>query len=134
MHEIVELDRKGLRDFGLVTGGIVALLFGLFFPWLLDNRIPLWPWVIAGVLSVWGLAAPMSLQPVYRLWMKLGLLLSRVTTPIILGIVFYLLIWPMGLAMRIFGRDPMARQLDSASKSYRVASHKAPKENMERPF
>lgn len=134
MHEIVELDRKGLRDFGLVTGGIIALLFGLFFPWLLTNPFPLWPWIIAGVLGVWGLAAPMSLQPVYRLWMKLGLLLSRITTPIILGIVFYLLIWPMGLAMRTFGRDPMARHLHSDAVSYRVASRKPPKENMERPF
>ena len=134
MHEIVDLDRKGLRHFGLVTGGMVALLFGLFFPWLLNSKIPLWPWIIAAVLSLWGLAAPMSLQPVYRIWMKLGLLLSRVTTPVILGIVFYLMIWPMGLAMRIFKGDPMARQLDDAATSYRVASHKAPKQNMERPF
>ncbi len=134
MHEIPELDRKGLRDFGLVTGGIIAALFGLFFPWLLESQIPVWPWVISGVLAGWALAAPVSLKPVYRGWMKLGLLLSRITTPIILGIVFYLLIWPMGLVMRLFGRDPMARQLDGAAKTYRVTSHKAPKENMERPF
>ncbi len=134
MHEVLELDRKGLRDFGLVTGGIIALLFGLFLPWLLESGFPIWPWVVAGVLAVWGVIAPMSLQPTYRLWMKLGLLLSRVTTPIILGIVFYLLIWPMGLVMRIFGRDPMARRLDGTAKTYRVISHKAPKENMERPF
>lgn len=134
MHELAELDRKGLRDFGLVTGGIIAALFGLFFPWLLESRFPVWPWVVAGVLGVWGLAAPMSLQPVYRWWMKLGLLLSRVTTPIILGIVFYLLFFPMGLVMRMFGRDPMSRRLDSAAMTYRVTSHKAPKEHMERPF
>ncbi len=134
MHEVLELDRKGLRDFGLVTGGIIALLFGLFLPWLLESGFPIWPWVVAGVLAVWGVIAPMSLQPIYRLWMKLGLLLSRITTPIILGIVFYLLIWPMGLVMRIFGRDPMARRLDGTAKTYRVISHKAPKENMERPF
>jgi len=134
VNEIPELDRKGLRDFGLVTGGIIAVLFGLFFPWLLESRIPVWPWIFAGILGAWGLAAPMSLQPVYRLWMKLGLLLSRITTPIILGIIFYLLIWPMGLVMRIFGRDPMARRLDGTAKTYRVTSHKAPKQNMERPF
>ena len=134
MHEIADLDRKGLRDFALVTGGIVAVLFGLFFPWVLESRIPVWPWLIAGVLVGWGLAAPMSLQPVYRLWMKLGLLLSRITTPIILGIVFYLLILPMGLVMRIFGRDPMARRLDGSVKTYRVTSHKSRREDMERPF
>lgn len=42
-HEIPELDRKGLRQFGLVTGGIVAGLFGLLFPWLLERALPLWP-------------------------------------------------------------------------------------------
>jgi hypothetical protein len=40
-HVIPELDRKGLRDFGLVTGSIVAVLFGLFFPWLLERAWPL---------------------------------------------------------------------------------------------
>ncbi len=133
-HEIPELDRKGLRQFGLVTGGIIAILFGLFFPWLLEISIPRWPWVIAALLSVWGLIAPMSLSPVYRSWMKFGLLLSRITTPVILGTVYYLLIFPMGFVMRRFGRDPMTRNLDDKVASYRVASRKAPKSNMERPF
>ena len=134
MHEIPELDRQGLRQFGLVTGGIFVGLFGLFFPWLLEIAIPTWPWVLGGVLAVWGLAAPGTLKPVYRAWMKFGLLLSRVTTPIVLGIVFFLVIFPTGFAMRLFGRDPMNRQFDDEAKSYRVSSIKAPKESMERPF
>ncbi len=134
MHEIPELDRKGLRDFGLVTGGIIAALFGLFFPWLLEIQIPIWPWVVGGVLAIWALVAPTTLKPVYRGWMKLGLMLSRITTPLILGIVFFLVIMPMGLVMRIFGRDPMTRQFDDSAKTYRVVSHKAPAKNMERPF
>jgi hypothetical protein len=136
MHEagILELDRKGLRDFGLTTGGIVAVLFGLFFPWLLDISFPLWPWIVFGVLGIWALAAPDSLKPVYRWWMRFGLLLNRITTPIILGAVFFLMLAPMALAMRIFGRDPMARKLDADTKSYRVMSKKQPKENMEKPF
>ncbi len=134
MHEIPELDRQGLRQFGLVTGGIFVGLFGLFFPWLLEIAIPTWPWVLGGVLAVWGLAAPGTLKPVYRAWMKFGLLLSRVTTPIVLGVVFFLVIFPTGLAMRLCGRDPMNRQFDDEAKSYRVSSIKAPKESMERPF
>lgn len=133
-HDIPELDRKGLRQFALVTGGIVAVLFGLFFPWLLESQFPLWPWVIACVLGGWGLVAPISLQPVYRSWMKLGHLLSRVTTPLILGIVFYGIILPMGLVMRLFKHDPMARRFDDAAGSYRVIREKAPRENVERPF
>ena len=66
----------------------MAGLFGLFFPWLLEAQIPLWPWALAGILAAWALLAPASLRPVYRLWMRLGLLLSRITTPIVHGRVF----------------------------------------------
>ena len=133
VHIIPELDRKGLRDFGLVTGGIVAALFGLFFPWLLERPLPLWPWVLFAVLGIWGLVAPMSLRPVYRAWMRFGLLMSRVTTPLIMGIVFFLMITPMALVWKLFGKDAMARKLDN-STSYRVQSRKPPIENLKRPF
>ena len=133
-HDIPELDRKGLREFGLVTGGIIAALFGLFFPWLLDSGIPLWPWAVGGGLALWALVAPASLRPVYYGWMRLALLLSRITTPIILGIVFFLVILPFGLVMRLMGRDPMARRFDEAAKSYRIPSSKESPERMEKPF
>ena len=134
MTEIPELDRKGVRDFGLLTGVTLVLLFGLLVPWLLTSQFPVWPWVIAGVLAVWAVIAPTTLKPIYRLWMKLGLLLSRVTTPLILGVLFFLVIVPISIGMRIVGRDPMARHIDINTKTYRVTSHKAAREKMERPF
>lgn len=132
-HEIKELDAKGLREFALTTGGIVAVLFGLFFPWLLERPSPRWPWVITAVLVAWGLAAPRSLQPVYRGWMKFGLLMSKVTTPIIMGAVFFLVVTPMGVVRRLSGRDSLGRRFD-ASASYRVPSRKPPIRNLEKPF
>jgi hypothetical protein len=132
-HEIKELDRKGLREFALTTAGIVAALFGLFFPWLFERPIPRWPWVIAAVLAAWGLAAPRSLRPVYRGWMHFGLMLSKITTPIIMGIVFFLVITPMGLVRRMLGKDSLARRFETTG-SYRVPSHKSPVRNLEKPF
>ena len=136
-HTIPVLDRKGLREFGLVTGGIVAGLFGVFFPWVFDRAMadwPVWPWIVFAVLGGWGLIAPMSLQPVYRGWMHFGLLLSRVTTPIIMGLVFYLMITPFGLIARLFSsKDAMARKFEDQA-SYRVESHKAPAKNLEKPY
>jgi hypothetical protein len=52
--------------------------------------------------------------------MKLGLLLNRVTTPIVLGVVFFIVLAPMGLFRRAFGRDAMERAFDDAAPSYRV--------------
>jgi len=135
MHAIPELDRKGYRDFGLVTGAIVAVLFGLFFPWLFDRPLPLWPWIVLAVLGSWGLIAPMTLRPVYKVWMKFGLFMGTyIMTPLIMFIVFYGLFMPMGLIMRMFGKDGMARKLDSTAASYRVVSTKSPAKNLERPF
>ena len=132
-HTIPELDRKGLREFGLVTGGIIAGLFGLFFPWVFERPLQVWPFIVFAVLGLWGLAAPMSLRPVYRVWMKFGLILSRITTPIIMGLVFYVVITPVAIFWKIIGKDGMARKFDN-SESYRVPSRKAPPENLERPY
>ena len=134
MQEIPERDRAGLREFGLTTGAIIGILFGLILPWIFDLGYPLWPWIVGGVLVTWALVAPGTLGPVYRLWMRLALLLNRITTPIIMGALFFLLFTPVGLLMRIFRKDAMARRFDEGASSYRIVSNKAPKEKMERPF
>ena len=133
-HAIPVLDAKGLRNFALTTGGIIAVLFGLFFPWLLERTLPRWPWVVLLVLAVWGLAAPRSLQPVYTAWMRFGLLLSKVTTPIVMGLVFYVVIAPIGIVMRIAGRDSLKRRFDPAAASYRQPSEPTERAHLERPF
>lgn len=132
-HRIPELDRKGLREFALVTSAVIVGLFGLLLPWLFDLDWPTWPWILAGILVAWGFIAPMALQPVYKVWMRFGLILSRITTPIIMGLVFFLVITPTGLIRRLLSADPMARNFDDG-ESYRVPSKKAPAKNMERPF
>ena len=134
MHEIKELNAKELREFGIVTGAIVAGLFGLFLPWLFGAKLPLWPWVITAILVVWALVAPASLRPVYRGWMRVGLLIGSVMTPLVLRTVFFVLILPVGLVMRALRYDPMARDLDDESPSYRVPSHQPAAKDMERPF
>jgi len=134
MHEIPELDSAGLRRFGLTTGAIVGGLFGLLIPWLFGLRYPIWPWVIFAVLALWAILAPASLGPVYRGWMRFGLILNAIMSRIILGIVFYLVVFPIGLLMRLKGHDPMARQADPDADSYRVQSHATDPNKMERPF
>ena len=133
-HPIPELDRKGLREFGLTTGGIVAVLFGLFFPWLLARPVPRWPWILFGVLAVLALAAPMALRPIYQVWMKFGLLMSKITTPIIMAGVFFIALTPAALLMRLLGKDQLARRLDAKATTYRIKSVENPPKRIEKPF
>ena len=133
-HSIPVLDRKGLRHFGVVTGAMFAAIFGLFFPWFLEVSIPSWPWIIFGVLGALGLLAPNSLRPVYYWWMRFAILLSRVTTPIVLGILYYLMVTPMALGMRLLGKDPMNREFVREAGTYRITSEVKSPSDLERPF
>ena len=133
-HEIVKLDAAGYRKFGLVTGGIIVVLFGLLIPWIFSLGYPRWPWILAGILAAWGLLAPTTLQPVYVGWMKFGHGMNWINTRLILGLLFYGMFLPFGLVMRLFGKDPMQRRLDKSITSYRVKSHHDARENVERPF
>ena len=133
-HKIPELDRKGLREFGLTTGAAVVVIVGLFFPWVLEAHWPLWPWMIAAPFWVLALVQPLWLRWIYRGWMRFGLLASWIMTPLVLGIVFFVMISPMAMVRRLLGKDPMRRTLDPDQKTYRVQSTKSPSEKLERPF
>lgn len=134
MHEIPELDTTGLRHFALTTAAVVAAGFGVLLPSLGGFGWPLWPWVIATVLALWGLVKPASLRPVYRGWMRFGQLASRIMTPLVLGLVFFVLFLPMGLVMRLARHDPMRRRLDPGARSYRVPSRPQPPDSLEKPY
>ena len=127
-------DRRELRRFGLLTGGVLAVLFGLGLPWLFDYALPQWPWIAGGVLAAAGLAHPPALGPVYRGWLVFGHALGWVNTRIILGILFYLVVLPIGMLVRLFGSDPMQRGFDAGRPSYRTQTRPPPKDHFERPF
>ncbi|HEY3303679.1 MAG TPA: SxtJ family membrane protein [Candidatus Binatia bacterium] len=130
MQEVI--GAKQLRSFGFLVGGIFALLG--FGPLLLGKEVRLWAIIPAGALLILGLLLPQSLGPIYRVWMKLGHILGWINTRIILSVVFYGLVFPMGFIMRLAGRDPMRRRYDPAAESYRVPSTQRPGSHMLRQF
>jgi hypothetical protein len=137
MHDIPDLDRRGLQKFGLTTGGILVVLFGLVLPWLRDRPLPLWPWCVAAVLAVWALAAPASLTVVYRPWMKAGLLLGWLNTRIILGLVFWIIIMPLGVILRLLKEKKVGRiigGLDRSATTYWHVPTNIQHTSMEKPF
>lgn len=127
-------DSSTLRSFGLVTGAIVAGLFGLLVPWLKHAAWPRWPWAVAVPLVLAALVAPRALSGVYRIWMRVGHVLGAVNTRIVLGILFFLVFTPAGIVMRLFGRDPLNRRFDPAAASYRIPVDQDRSSMMEVPY
>lgn len=127
-------DRKELRNFGLITAAMTAGVFGLALPLLFGHSFPKWPWIVGTVLLVWALAAPATLRPVYLVWMTIGQVLGWINTRIIMTIMYYLLIVPVGLLRRMAGKDPMAKTRAPEEQSYRKPSAALDKKHVERPF
>lgn len=128
------METRRLREFGLLLGGMIAMAFGLLIPWIWDLRLPLWPWIAAVVLALWALLAPNSLAPVYRGWMRFGGVLGRFNTGLLLGLVFFLVMAPVGLLMRTLRRDPLCRDWEAGAQTYRTTSKQPNDDNLGKPF
>ena len=95
------------RKFAL-TVGIAFLLFGGIATWREHPTIAAVMFAAGTVFVLAGLFVPSRLGPVQRGWMRMALMISRVTTPVFMGIVYFLVITPTGLLMSAFGRKPLA--------------------------
>jgi hypothetical protein len=127
-------DKKQLREFGLLFGAIFVGIFGLLLPWLKSSTWPLWPWIVGAITAGLGLVFPVALKGFYKLWMKFGAVMGFINTRIIMFIMFYIIVAPIGLIMGLFGKDPMRRKYDKSSQSYRIESENHDKSHMENPF
>jgi len=109
---------RDLRKFGWMVGGVFLLLGGLFF----FRHKPAWPYLVApGALLVFlGLVAPRTLKSVYLAWMALAFSLGLVVSTVILTVFYFLVMTPLGLAGRLFGKDFLSEKLDPDAKSYWV--------------
>ena len=107
--------RSELRKFGL-TVGIAFALLGTVSWWRGHEIPPRVLWTAGGGLLVLGLLAPSLLHPVHRGWMAFALVLGRVNTRIILTVLYYVAVTPIGVVMRLF-RDPMNRALGESTES-----------------
>lgn len=128
-----QADVKQLRSFGLTVGG-VFLLIGLWPLVWRGEGLRLWAIIPAGMLILLGLILPSVLAPLHKGWMAVGHVLGWINTRIILGILYYGLVVPMGLVMKIIGRDPMRRALVPGMESYRVVREPRSPSHMKNMF
>lgn len=91
------------RSFGIVFF-IVFLIISLW-PLLNNNEIFIWSLLISIIFLVLGLLNSKILNPLNKLWFKFGILLSKIISPLIMGLIFFLVVTPIGLLMRLFKKD-----------------------------
>ena len=93
--------KKTLRQSGLLSSLLIIILF-VFLPYIFHSEIRLVPIYISAIISSISLISPYSLKLPYKAWIRLGDLLGKVNSRIILAVFFYIIITPVSLAKRIF--------------------------------
>jgi saxitoxin biosynthesis operon SxtJ-like protein len=104
------------RSFGIIFTAF--FLFVGLLPLVRGGRIRTWPLAVAAVFLALSLLRPRLLAPLNRAWIQIGLLLHRVVSPVVMGLIFFATITPMGLVMRWFGHDPLRLGFDADARSY----------------
>lgn len=104
------------RSFGFVFAAVFALI--ALWPLLHQGGVRVWALVVAAAFALIAVVRPALLATPNRLWMKLGLLLGKIVSPIALGILFYAVLTPLGVLMRLTGKDPLRLKRDAAAASY----------------
>ena len=110
-----EIKTSSNKSFGIVFF-IVFLLIGLY-PLINQQDIRIWSLIISFIFLILGLLNSTVLTPLNLLWFKFGILLGKIISPIIMGFVFFLVVTPIGLTMRLFKKD-LLKLKRSNNKSY----------------
>ena len=118
------------RSFGIVFS-IVFLLIAIY-PLINNEELRIWSLVIAIIFLALGLINSKVLTPLNKLWFKFGLLLGRIISPIVMGLILFLVVTPIGLIMRIIGKDLLNLKLNK-DKSYWIEKT-GPKSKMKNQF
>ena len=118
------------RSFGIVFF-IVFLLIALY-PLSYSGEIRVWSSIISLIFLVLGLLNSKILTPLNKLWFKFGIFLSKIISPLIMGIIFFLVVTPIGLIMRIFGKDLLNLKFNK-NQSYWIEKN-GPESRMKNQF
>ena len=118
------------KSFGIVFS-IVFLLISIY-PLINDENIRYWSLLISFVFLVLGLLNSKILTPLNKIWFKFGILLGKIISPFIMGIIFFFVVTPIGLLMRILKKDLLNLRFNN-DKSYWIKK-KGPKSKMKNQF
>ncbi len=111
-------DTQGSSDraFGLVMAGVFLVL--ALYPLVRGRGLRWWSLLASVAFLLGGLHYPRILGPLNRLWLKLGLLLHAIVNPVVMGLLFYFTVTPIGVLFRWLGKDPLRLRLDQTADTY----------------
>ena len=118
------------KSFGIVFF-IVFFLIALY-PLLNGQEIRLWALIISAVFLILGLLKSKLLTPLNKLWFRFGIFLGKIISPIIMGFIFFLVVTPIGLIMRLLGKDVLNLKYNK-ERSYWIEKD-GPKSKMKNQF
>ena len=111
------------RSFGIVFAVVFAVIS--YWPLLGGTSVHIWALIVSTSFLLIAVIRPSLLAPLNRLWTKFGFLLNKITSPVILGVVFFLVITPFALVTRLFSRDVLLLAKNPGAKSYWIAREPA---------
>ena len=119
------------RNFGLVFF-VFFLIIGLW-PLLVTNEIRYWSIFFSIIFFLLGITNSKLLNPLNKIWFNFGILLGKMISPLVMGIIFFLVVTPIGVIMRVFGKDILSLKYNKKNKSYWIEKN-GPKSKMKNQF
>tara|TARA_B100000131_G_C17809639_1_gene489109 strand:- start:107 stop:499 length:393 start_codon:yes stop_codon:yes gene_type:complete len=111
-----EIKTGSNKSFGIVF--FVIFIIIALWPLLKDENIRVWSIIVSITFLTLGLLNSKILTPLNKLWMRLGILLGAIVSPIVMGVVYFGVITPIGLIMKLFGKDVLNLKLDKNKPTY----------------
>ena len=118
------------KSFGIVFFFVFLLIS--FYPLLNDESVRIWSLVISVIFLILGLLNSSLLLPLNKLWFKFGIFLGKTISPIIMGLIFFLVVTPIGLIMKLLGKDILNLKYNDY-QSYWIEKN-GPKSKMKNQF
>jgi hypothetical protein len=118
------------RNFGIVF--FLVFLIIAVYPLTYSGEIIIWSLIVSLVFFILGLINSKILNPLNKIWFKFGIILGKLISPIIMGVIFFFVVTPTGLIMRLFGKD-LLNLKSSNIKSYWIEKN-GPKSKMKNQF
>jgi len=118
------------RSFGIVFF-VVFFLIALY-PLIYGGEIKIWSILTSLIFLILGLLNSKILSPLNKLWFKFGIFLGKIISPLTMGIIFFLVVTPIGLIMRLLGKDVLNLRYNK-NKSYWIEKN-GPKSKMKNQF